>query len=272
MWRETRTRAGFVPRGPVMRITFLEPALGGSAVLQTADGKCLVIDPGPADKGEKLVSFLEDLGIRNVTAVLTRGSEADAGAARALLEALKLDRIVRGRSASGSESLGAWFSEAGRPGVSEMLLSEGDRLGLTKNAALEALSPPAEPASDRRVSESLVFRVRYGDVRVLFLSEGGPEIEGHLIGSGKDLVSDVLVVGEPSDAKSVSLELISMVRPRYFVLRSGGAAGRPSRSLLSRINTEHTGADVYRTDTDGRIELVTDGKTLVVERSTGVRN
>lgn len=272
IWRETRPRTGFRPEGPVMRITFLEPDLGGAAVLRTPDGHCVVIDPGPGRKGENLVTFLDDLGIRNVTAVLTCASERNAGAAKALLEALKLDRVVHERSAQKLKSLEEWLSEARRMGVSEMSLSDGDRVGLASNVALEALSPPDTNIEDRRISESMVFRIRYGDVRILFLSEGGPDVEGYLISSGRDLSSDVLVIGGPSDSQAVSLELISLVRPGYFVLRAGGAYGRPSRSLLSRISTEHTGADAFRTDTDGRIELATDGRTIALEKAEGSGN
>ena len=58
------------------------------------------------------------------------------------------------------------------------------------------------------------------------------------------------------------------MRPSYCIVMPGRGADRPSPTVCDRIKTENTGAEVYRTDSDGPIKMTSDGRSILVE--TGV--
>ncbi len=274
VWQARRARGPVRPRGPVLTVTFLEAKLGGGMVVQTPDGTMAIIDPGPESRGLELVRYLETRDAGAVTVVLSNPSPQRAGALTLILESFKVDRIVRGEIDSRSGDWSAAISDARDRGVPDLLLSAGDGVGLSKSVRFEALSPPKgliDKADAGSLSNSLVGIIRFGGIRILLASDAGIQTEGHLIGSRAEVSCDVLAVGRHGDSGATTLEFISLARPRCFIVSAGGLPGRPSRAVLSRIEPGSTGAEVYRTDREGRVALITDGRTIAVETERGGR-
>lgn len=273
-WRTRQARAKIGPEGPVLTVTFLEAKLGGGVVVHTPDGALAIIDPGPESTGKELASYLEDQNARDATVVLTNPSAQRTGALQSLLESLVVKRIIRGEMDTGAGALGSALDDARGRSIPELVLSASDGVGLSKKARIEVLSPPKGLIKDTdrgSESNSLVATITFGRIRFLLASDADIATEGHLIKSGADLTSDVLAVGRHGDDRATSLEFVSFVRPRYLVVSSGGALGRPNRAVLSRIGTRNTGAEVYRTDREGRVAVITDGRTIAVESERGGR-
>ena len=55
------------------------------------------------------------------------------------------------------------------------------------------------------------------------------------------------------------------MRPEYCIVLVGEGADRPSRVVLDRIKTENTGAEVCRTDGNGPVNMLSDGRSIQVE-------
>jgi competence protein ComEC len=274
VWRARHTHGRTGPTGPVLTITFLDAKTGGGIVVQTPDNELAVIDPGPESTASDLASYLEDQGAQSITAIVTSPSPERAGALKALLESFKIKRLVRGEMDSHSRLWTDTIEQARSRGVPELVLSAGDSIGVSRKVRLGVLSPPRgliKQTDAGSPSNSLVARISFGNVRLLLCSDAGTQTEGHLISSKADMQSDALVVGRHGGSEATSLEFISFVRPRYFIVTAGGRLGRPSRAVLSRIDARNTGAEVYRTDREGRIALITDGRTIAVETERGGR-
>jgi competence protein ComEC len=273
-WHRLRAHDQLAPQGPVLAVTFLDAATGGGIVLQTPEDEIAVIDPGPEATADDLTKYLKDQGTDRVTLVVSNPSPERAGAVGKLLESFKLKRIIRGPMDSGS---GAWsqaLAQARSLGTPELILSAGDSIAISGKVRFEVLSPPRrliKNISAESLANSLVGRVAFGSVKLLLPSDADVQTEGHLIRSGTDLTSDILAVGRRGRPDATSLEFISLVRPKYFVVSTGGRFGQPSGSVRSRIDARNTGAEVYRTDRQGRIALITDGRTIAVEAERGGR-
>ena len=50
---------------------------------------------------------------------------------------------------------------------------------------------------------------------------------------------------------------------------AGRGADRPSRAILNRIKIENTGAEVYRTDKNDPIDMISNGRVIQVETGGG---
>ncbi|MDH7601192.1 MAG: hypothetical protein QHI38_03490 [Armatimonadota bacterium] len=245
------------PAGPVVAVSFLTAGLGNGVVLKMPDGRALVVDPGSPTTTSRLIRYLQDSDIASIDVLITRSDANTFETLRRLFDAFEVRRVVH----TGQP----WVESLKGPGgrVAEVLLFAGDSIRLAAGLRLTALSPAR--TAGRGGSEVLVSVLQYGRTRFLLMSDASVEVEGFLIRSGVDLSSDVLVTGRNGRFGSVSLELIVAARPKYFVVLAARGRGRPSRPLLERIDTKNTGAKVYRTDTDGIVTMVTDGRSVVVE-------
>jgi competence protein ComEC len=143
-------------------------------------------------------------------------------------------------------------------------------LALGKKTRLEVLGPPVPhihgTESDAN-NNSVVIRMVYGKVRMLFTGDIERKAEGKLIASRRDLESQVLKVAHHGSSGSTSLELLRLVRPEYLVISvgRGNDYGHPHRQTLRRLAQDKTGAQLFRTDRDGTITIRTDGRETVAE-------
>ncbi len=89
------------------------------------------------------------------------------------------------------------------------------------------------------------------------------ETERYLLDSRFDLNSTVLKVAHHGSDSSSFPEFLSVVKPQVAVISVGtdNLFGHPSPGVVDRLSSSH----LYRTDLQGTIELITDGKRLWVK-------
>ena len=242
--------------GPVLVASFLPADLGNAIVFETPEKRFVVIDPGPEQTADALVDYLRQAGVRSLDVIVTVPIDEHGGALGRLVDSFDVKRVIHGGP--------AWRKglEGPKGPIGELVLAAGDSIRLSPKVKVEVLSPPREPRG--RLAEPLVTRITFGKTRFLLASDARMEDEAYLIRSGVDLASTVLVVPRHGRYGSTSLELLSLVRPEYCIVLVGEGADRPSRVVLDRIKTENTGAEVYRTDTGGPINIMTDGHSIQV--------
>ena len=107
--------------------------------------------------------------------------------------------------------------------------------------------------------ESLVFTLCYGQVKILFTADAGFIAEQRMLADGRDLKSTILKVGHHGSRYSTSQAFLDKVRPQAALISAGtgNRFGLPSPETVSQL--EKSGIRTYRTDTDGTIELVSNG-------------
>ncbi|MEW5851342.1 MAG: DNA internalization-related competence protein ComEC/Rec2 [Myxococcota bacterium] len=113
---------------------------------------------------------------------------------------------------------------------------------------------------------SLVVRISHGSTRVLF--PGDVEVEAErMLTEGpvrERLRADVLKVPHHGSITSTSEVLLEAVQPRHALMGvgAGNPWGFPHPDVVRRL-AEH-GVDIWRTDEDGLITVVLDGRTVCV--------
>ena len=131
----------------------------------------------------------------------------------------------------------------------------GDSMILEDGMVLEALSPNAQMLQ-KRLSEnnlSLVLRVRYGDVKMLFSGDIEMLAEKQLYVSDADVEADIYKVAHHGADTSSAYPFVKRVQPKFSVISAGDyfASGHPSPqtvTTLKRMNTE-----IYNTYTSGNV-------------------
>ena len=108
--------------------------------------------------------------------------------------------------------------------------------------------------------DSLVIKITYGEVDVLFTGDIGKNAESRLIASGQDLRSEILKVPHHGSRTSSSAPFLDAVQPRYAIcsLGRGNRYQFPHTEVVARYRAR--GCLMLRTDEAGTIILRTDGK------------
>lgn len=115
--------------------------------------------------------------------------------------------------------------------------------------------------SSRAINElSLVFNLKYGGFDALFTGDIVPESIDEVIQTGK--ISDVeyLKVPHHGSKNGLTKELLDAASPEVAVISNGAKNryGHPSPEVIQML--ESASVQTLRTDTNGDIEIVTDGQ------------
>jgi competence protein ComEC len=151
-------------------------------------------------------------------------------------------------------------------------LQKGDRLFLG-GVELRVHHPPLPDWERQKVrnDDSLVIELRYGQVSMLLTGDIGREVEQALIPTLDLLPIVVLKSPHHGSGTSSSDDFIKAIKPRVVVISCGrgNPYGHPLPYVLDRYAA--AGSQVFRTDRDGQIDLVTNGVDLAVSTYAGRR-
>jgi competence protein ComEC len=230
-----------------LRVTVLDVGQGDAIVVETPDGRALLVDAGPGgplrlDTGERVVApFLWNRGILALAATLTTHDDQDhAGGMPA----------VRRRFTVAEE----WTS----PGPGSVRWIGG--------VPMLRMASAAEPPTSRRNDQAVVLRIEHGLASFLLAADITAAAERELLATRHPLQALVLKVAHHGSRHASSAEFLAAVRPAFAVISVGprNAYGHPAPETLARLRA--VGARVYRTDQDGAVVFETDGRSLAVTR------
>lgn len=227
--------------------------------LLISEGEAMLIDAGNQPDDDLIISYLDDLGIHELKyIVFTHPHEDHIGSGESVINAFKVDKIfmldeyddgIEGYLKEEIEYLGI-ETEAPFPGDTAML----------GECMIEFLGPEYnyKDAND----DSICLKVTHGENSLLFTGDAGSSPERDMIDAGTDLEADLLHAGHHGSSSSNGYYFLRESNPRYVVIscEKGNMYGHPHKEALSRFND--LGAEVFRTDTQGTIIAVSDGKVL----------
>src|SRR5437773_312384 len=226
-----------------LRVTVLDVGQGDAIVVETPDGRAVVVDAGAGgpwrlDAGERAVApFLWNRGVLALHATLTTHADLDHAGGMAALR----------RLFAVTES----WDDAARP--------------RSVGGALLTPIVPDVPGG-RRNDRATLLRVEMGLASVLLASDVAAAGERALLEARIPLGATVLKVGHHGAATSSTAPFLAAVRPTVAIVSVGARNlyGHPDAGTLARLGA--VGARVYRTDRDGAVLVETDGRTLSVTR------
>jgi competence protein ComEC len=141
---------------------------------------------------------------------------------------------------------------------------------------LEVLNPPAQPfqgtGSDRN-NNGVVLRLVYGDTSFLLAADIEAAAEGQLAHfNPQGLSSQVLKVAHHGSQTSTTDPFLRVVGPSLAVISVGESNryGHPHPQVVARLQSQVGEGRLVRTDRQGTVEVISDGRTLWV-RARGRR-
>ncbi|MBO9306457.1 ComEC/Rec2 family competence protein [Thermomicrobium sp.] len=262
---------GRSPAGPTSEMTLavLDVGQGLAVAIVTPDGHALVYDAGNSrhDTERVIIPFLRARGIERLDyAVLSHPDQDHVGGMPALLANFPVAAYVDPVLPSTNRAYAETLRLVAEKGIRPIRAERGLVLPLGEQVTARVLWPerPFLRAPDGTVSDNdncVVLLVEYGAIRILLPGDLEERGEAELITrDGEGLHADILVVGHHGSRTSSSEPFLAAVRPAVALISvgAGNPYGHPHRVTLDRLR--RAGAQIYRTDRDGSVLVVTDGK------------
>ena len=252
---------------PVSELTvhFIDVGQADAAVLQCGDDT-MMIDGGNVADSSLIVAYLKKLNIDNIDyMVCTHAHEDHVGGLSAPLSVMPVSAVYAPSAEADSKAYQNFKRKAADQNT-EIMHPENYESFPFGSARVEILACPDN--ADNLNNTSIILKVTHKNKSFLFTGNAEREEEQTLLDRGL-LKSDVLKVGHHGSDTSTSYPFLREVMPEYAVISVGkdNLYGHPTEAVLIRLRDADV--QVYRTDLQGDIIMISDGDNITV---TTVKN
>ncbi len=253
------TPAPQVTGGEKLTVHFLDVGQADCALLECG-GEYMLIDGGNIGDGQMVISYLQNMGVEELKAVVcTHAHEDHVGGLPSVLAVYPVKQVFAPTKTYASKVFDdfLYYTDQQRLGVT--IPAPGDEMTLGQ-AQITVLGPLKSYAETN--DTSIVMKVVFGETSFLFTGDMEVLAENDLLENGTDLKADVLKVGHHGSDTSTGYRFLYEVDPTYAVISvgEGNKYGHPNDITLSRLNDAE--CTIFRTDHLGTVVAVSDGKEV----------
>lgn len=269
-----------------LTISMLDIGQGDAVLIQTG-AKNILIDTGDdkyyedGKKGKEntqLLTELQKLKIDHIdTLVMTHAHADHIGKADKVIAQYGVKELVYNGIPSTSKYFINALKAAKANGTQQVKVKAGDVLDFGNGVSFEIVSPSqslidedtAAIKAKKKVdvnNESVVGRLTFGNFAMLFTGDAEGPVEKDMAASyGKKLKCQVLKAGHHGSKTSSTAEFLKLVQPESVVMSLGvnNQYGHPHEALLNRLQKQGV-KNIYRTDANGTITIVSDGSSYSI--------
>lgn len=248
------------PENSTFQVDFLDVGQADAALIE-CDGHHMLIDGGNVSDSSFIYSYLQNRSIQHLDYIIgTHPHEDHIGGLAGALSYASADVVYSPVLTYDSEAFSNFKAKADENGG--LRVPEAGDTFYLGSAMVEILGLNAgESVND----SSIILKITYGETSFLFTGDAEYKAEQAVV--DRDLSATVLKVGHHGSDTSTSYYFLREVMPQCAVISSAqdNQYDHPSEIVLSRLRDAEV--KVYRTDMQGEITCVSDGKTVTVTPS-----
>lgn len=259
--------------GDEMLVYYFDVGQGDSELVRipqesSADGYFdLFIDTGEYSEYDKLSSYLEELRIKELEAVVVTHPHADHMGSMATV--IRKNDVKKFYMPSFPEKLTptskayeTMLDALDEKNLGITVIKEGTVIPSPATASITVMGPTGSGDHEDLNNYSAIIKVVYGDTSFLFTGDAEvPEMQ-EAIDGGWNLDSDVLKMGHHGSWNATDRTVMDAVSPDMAVIScgEGNSYGHPHREIIDLL--ERYDIPYYRTDYVGTILITSDGSTV----------
>ncbi len=248
--------------GGDLTIHFIDVGQADSALLECG-GEFMLIDGGNRDDGQLMVSYLEQMGVEELSAVVcTHAHEDHVGGLPSVLAVYPTQAVYAPTRTYSSRIFDDFMYYVDQQGLEVTIPQPGDTIPFGE-AEITVLGPVKSYPDPNNTS--IVLKVVYGESTFLFTGDMEVAAENDMMDYWDNdalFAADVLKVGHHGSNTSSGYRFLNAVLPTYGVIPVGkdNDYGHPHKEPLSRFRD--AGVTLFRTDELGHVIASTDGKEI----------
>ncbi len=248
-----------------LKVHFIDVGQGDSILIQPPDGTTILIDGGKIWCYTFLADYLRRAGVKKIDYLIVSHPHGDHyGGLIKILKTFKVDNLlVSGQKDTTDHYQRFMETVDSLKGVKYKLARAGDRYSFGEVELL--IMHPSDRLSDNLNDCSIIAKLIYGDVSFLFTGDAEEDAELEAIGRGYNMKSTILKVAHHGSRTSTDQYFLSRISPKEAIISVGedNGYGHPTPQVLRRL--KRGGIKTYRTDLDGTILYLSNGKEYRVE-------
>ena len=249
-----------------LEVDFLDVGQGDAILIKSPFGQNILIDGGPDSKViEGLGKNLPFWDKRIDLMVLTHPHDDHVTGLIEVIKRYSVKKILYTGVIHSAPNYLAWLAVIRERKIPLVIIDRPQKIVLGDDCYMEIIYPRKNflaQETDNLNNSSIVARLVYGQTKFLLMGDAEIEVEKELLADGADLSAQVLKVGHHGSDTSSGEEFLKAVSPQIAVIQVGedNDFGHPSLRILKRL--ERAGAEILRTDKNGTVSLISDGKEI----------
>ncbi len=236
----------------------------GDATLIKCGNEAMIVDGGNESKGTAIQLYLKKQNIKSLKYVVATHPDADhVGGLDVVIYKFDCGQILIPNCESNTSSFHQLQQSMKAKGYTPHVVDVGEKYTLG-DAKIEILSPSAEFTFSDTNDSSIVFRLDHGNNSFLFTGDVTiPPQQALIYDPDLDIDVDVLKVPHHGAATAYIKGFYDEVSPKYAVIScgKGNRYGHPRKEVLNDLKGR--GTKLFRTDEQGTIVALSDGKSIV---------
>lgn len=244
-----------------IKIHYIDVGQGDSILIQ-ADGKNLLIDAGPTDSTQKLLTYLKKQNIKRLDYVIaTHPHEDHIGGMSEVIKRYDIGTFYMPQKLTDTKAFENFISALKSKGIKAVAARSGMSFTFGNKAECSILAPNNSNYESLN-DYSVVLMIKYGNSKFLFMGDAEKLSEKEILAKGYSVDCDVLKVGHHGSNSASSPEFLDKASPKIAVISCGknNDYGHPHKETLQSLKKMNV--QVYRTDIDGSIVLYSDGQNI----------
>ncbi len=245
-----------------MIVHYIDVGQGDSILIQV-NNKNLLIDAGPKDAKEDLLTYLDSIGLSKLDYIIaTHPHEDHIGSMSYVINKYEVEKFYAPKVEHTTSTFEKMVESLITKDLKINIIKAGiDTIDLGEGTNVTVFSPIKEEYSNLN-DYSPIIKIEYGNNSFLFTGDAEAEVEKEVLSKNPNIKSDVLKLGHHGSSTSTSKTFLNAVNPSIGVISAGvdNKYGHPTNKTLTLLNTNNI--KFYRTDLDGTIVLSSNGTEI----------
>ncbi len=211
----------------------------GDSILLVSGNQAVLVDAGTAENSDRIISYLHNLGVEELYAVVATHPHADhIGSMAAIINEFPIKRFYLGPETSNTTVYRNMLDALEANGITPNVPKLGEMLKFDSGASLTFIGPSDDVSDANMNDRSLITLFRVNDRSMLLMGDAEKAAEESLINRYSELRCDVLKVGHHGSDTASSPDFLKLIKPETAVISCGldNDYGHPNPQTLQNLS------------------------------------
>ena len=251
-----------------LKVHYINVWQGDATFIELPDGKTILIDGGEREYGRSVVNYIRNLNYAKIDYLFATHPHSDhIGGLTEVVNSFNIGDIYMPNVTNDTSSYYDLLSAIKNKNKKIKTAKAGNMVFDEGDLSLQILAPISSEYEEIN-NYSIVLKLVYKEKSFLFMADAEYDSEMELL-KNSDIKADVLKVGHHGSNSSTNYNFLKKVDPSIAVISvgEGNDYGLPKEKILNKLKDRNI--EIYRTDLNGTIVIVTDGINLKVRTTNG---